>query len=124
MAHFAQIDENNVVIQVVVIDNADCEDDNGNESESVGIAFCQSLFGSDTTWVQTSYNASFRNRYASIGGTWNSSLNSFVDAKPYDSWVFNQTTTDWDPPVPDPSDADSLYYWDESTTSWVEAQNV
>jgi len=65
MAHFAQLDENNIVTQVIVVNNSELLDENGNESEAKGIAFCQSLFGGN--WKQTSYNANFRKNYAGIG---------------------------------------------------------
>ena len=67
MAHFAQLDENNIVTQVIVVGNDDCLDSDNNESEAVGIAFCKELLGADTNWVQTSYNKSIRFRYAGIG---------------------------------------------------------
>lgn len=67
MAHFAQLNENKEVINIIVVANNDCLDSNGNESESVGIAFCKSIFGDDTNWVQTSYNGNFRGRYAGLG---------------------------------------------------------
>ena len=84
MAHFAQLDENNVVLQVIVVHNNDCKDANGNESEAVGIAFCQSLFPG-TTWIQTSYNGNMRGRYAGIGYTYNSMFNVFEP--PFDPTV-------------------------------------
>jgi hypothetical protein len=78
MAHFAQIDGNNVVIQVIVISN----DVVGNlpfpESEPVGVSFCQSLFGANTNWKQTSYNSNFRKTYAGIGFTYDESIDAFV----------------------------------------------
>ena len=76
MAHFAQLDENNVVLQVIVVHNNDCLNDDGNESESVGIAFCQSLFPG-TRWRQTSYNGNMRGVYAGIGYTYNPTLDVF-----------------------------------------------
>lgn len=77
MAHFAQLDENNTVIQVIVVSNDDCLK-NGVEDEDTGIAFCQSLLGTNTRWVQTSYNANFRKNYAGIGYTYNQQLDEFV----------------------------------------------
>lgn len=77
MAHFAQLDENNVVTQVIVVSNDELMD-NGVESEAKGIAFCQSLFGADTRWVQTSYNAKFRGVYAGIGFTYDAGKDVFV----------------------------------------------
>lgn len=69
MAHFAKI-QNNIVSQVIVIDNKMLLDDNGVEQESIGIDFCKSLYGADTEWVQTSYNATVRGKYASLGDIW------------------------------------------------------
>lgn len=70
MAHFAQIDENNIVQQVIVVDNENTHNSNGVEDEAVGIAFCQSIFGVNTNWIQTSYNGNMRGKYAGIGDTW------------------------------------------------------
>ena len=90
MAHFAQLNENNVVTQIVVINNSELTstnitvDENGYinvitvESELQGINFCKSLFGNDTVWVQTSYNGSFRGQYAGIGDEYNVTTNTFV----------------------------------------------
>ena len=61
-----------------------------------------------------------RTRYAAIGGTYNASLDAFIQPKPYASWTLNTTTKDWEPPTPDPSDENSLYRWDEDSLSWVE----
>jgi hypothetical protein len=77
MAHFAQLDENNVVTQVIVVSNDELMD-NGMESEAKGIAFCQSLFGADTRWVQTSYNDKLRGVYAGIGYTYDADKDVFV----------------------------------------------
>ena len=77
MAHFAQLDNNNVVLQVIVVHNNDCLDENGNESEAVGIAFCQSLFPG-THWRQTSYNGNMRGMYAGIRYTYDPTLDVFV----------------------------------------------
>jgi len=67
MAHFAELDENNIVLQVTVVNNSDILDENGNESEEIGIQFNKNLLGQDTKWVQTSYNSNFRYKYAGIG---------------------------------------------------------
>ena len=117
MAHFAQLDENNVVLQVIVVNNSDCLDENGNESEAVGVAFCQSLLGGN--WKQTSYNGNMRKNYAGIGYQYDSTRDAFIPPKPYASWVLNETTCLWDAPTPCPTD-DKMYRWDEPTTSWVE----
>ena len=74
MAHFAQLDENNVVTQVIVVSNDDTSDSNGTETESIGVAFCQKLLGADTNWKQTSYNGNMRGNYAGIGYTYMSNV--------------------------------------------------
>ena len=117
MAHFAQLDENNLVTQVIVINNLDCQDSDGNESESVGIAFCQSLLGNDTNWKQTSYNGTIRKNYAGIGHTYDSDKDAFIPPQPYNSWLLNETTCQWEAPVSYPDDGE-VYRWNEDTTSW------
>jgi hypothetical protein len=117
MAHFAQLDENSVVLQVIVVNNSDCLDEIGNESEAIGVAFCQSLLGGN--WKQTSYNGTIRKNYAGIDYTYDSSRDAFIPPKPYDSWALNEATCLWDAPTPMPTD-DKRYTWDEATTSWVE----
>jgi hypothetical protein len=126
MAHFAKLDENNVVTQVIVVDNKDCSDANGIEKESIGIAFCERLFGGN--WKQTSYNGNMRKNYAGIGYTYNADIDAFVPPKPFASWVLNNDTAQWDAPVAMPEDAGTgeppkMYSWDESTTSWVAVES-
>ena len=99
MAHFAQLDENNVVIQVIVINDRDCCDDNGIENEDVGIAFCQQLLGEDTRWKQTSYNRNMRVHYAGIGMRYNEDLDAFVHESPFPSWVLDSATANWVSPL-------------------------
>jgi hypothetical protein len=117
MAHFAQLDENNVVLQVIVVNNSDCLDGNSNESEAVGVAFCQSLLGGN--WKQTSYNGTMRKNYAGIGYQYDATRDAFIPPKPYSSWLLNEATCLWNAPVSYPTD-DKKYQWDEPTTSWVE----
>ena len=125
MAHFAKLDENNVVTEVIVVGNKDTSDVNGVEKEYIGAAFCERLFGG--TWKQTSYNANFRKNYAGVGFTYNASIDAFVPPKPFDSWVLNNTTANWEAPVAMPADAGmgegkKMYTWDEETTSWKEVE--
>jgi hypothetical protein len=82
MANFAQLDENDFVINVIVVNNDDIIDDNGFESEEKGIDFCKSLFGQDTIWLKTSYNAAIRKNYASIGGKYDRVRDIFVSIEP------------------------------------------
>jgi hypothetical protein len=76
MAHFAEIDEKNVVRQIIVVNNNELLDDKGKESESKGVEFCIAHFGG--RWVQTSYNATFRGKFAAVGYTYDESLDEFV----------------------------------------------
>jgi len=78
MAHFAKLSNDNIVEQVIVVNNEVLKDDKGVEQESIGIEFCQSLFGADTNWVQTSYNGNFRGRYAGTGMTYDPIKDEFV----------------------------------------------
>jgi len=119
MAHFAQLDENNVVTQVIVVDNKDTSDVFGVEKEHIGAAFCEKLLGG--RWVRTSYNSNFRKRYAGIGMTHNEELDAFIGPKPFASWVLNNETADWEAPTPMP--AEGRWEWDEGTTSWKEIVN-
>lgn len=119
MAHFAELDNNDVVLRVVVVSNADTSTPDGVEVETIGVAFCQRLFGGN--WKKTSYNGNFRKRYAGIGYTYNSQLDAFVPPKPCPSWGLNETTADWEAPVPYPTDG-KVYYWDEATLSWQLAE--
>lgn len=123
MAHFAKLDDNNVVTQVIVVGNKNCKDAFGVEKESIGIAFCEKLFGG--RWVQTSYNMSFRKHYAGIGYTYNADIDAFVPPAPYPSWVLNNDLAVWEPPVPRPADEGTgdppkRYDWNEDSLSWVE----
>jgi hypothetical protein len=123
MAHFTQLDANNVVTQVIVVANSDTADANGVEKEYIGAAFCERLFGG--TWKQTSYNGSIRKNYAGVGYTYNADIDAFVPPKPYASWLLNEETAQWEAPVAMPEDAGTgeppkRYSWDEATTSWVE----
>ena len=118
MAHFAQLDENNVVTQVIVVHNNELLDDNGQESEARGIAFCKSLFGENTSWIQTSYNGNIRKNYAGIGYTYDQGRDAFIAPKPFPSWTLKEDVCQWEAPVSMPTDG-SRYIWDEETLSWV-----
>lgn len=128
MAHFAEIDENNVVVRVLVTDN---DDPNGDE----GYQWLLDNLGG--TWVQTSYtsrggnrinpdtgeivsyNDHFRFNYAGIGFTYDAELDAFIPPKPFDSWTIDETTALWVAPVAYPSDG-KLYAWDENAQTWNE----
>jgi len=142
MAHFAQLDGNNLVTQVIVVSNDDTSDSGGVETESIGVAFCQKLLGASTNWKQTSYNSTIRGNYAGIGYTYMSnvatlgvgSTDVFISQQPYASWTVGVGTATWYPPA-NPGDAPALtdaekaankyYVWNESNyaadpaTAWV-----
>lgn len=118
MAHFAQLDDSNQVTQVIVVNNSDTLDPNGQESEAVGITFCQSLFGADTRWLQTSYNSNIRKSYAGIGYNYDAGRDAFIPPQPYPIWVLNEATCQWEAPLPIPDDR-QLYQWDEDAGNWV-----
>ena len=104
MSHFAKIDSNNIVTQVIV-----AEQDFIN-SGAVGDSFL---------WVQTSYNDNFRKNYAGIGSTYDKTRDAFIPPKPYASWILEEDTCQWKPPSAMPDDG-KRYEWDEDTTSWKE----
>lgn len=114
MAHFAEIDETNTVVQVIVVHNNELLE-NGIESEAKGILFCQSLFGGN--WVQTSFNANFRKNYAGVGFTYDADRDAFIPPKTSDFGILNEDTCQWQAPVPYPKDG-SNYSWNRETLSW------
>lgn len=142
MAHFAELDENNVVKRVIVVDDSDCLDENGDESEAVGIQFCQRIGKLGGNWKQTSVNTEdgihilggvpFRRDYAGIGAVYSESLDVFSIPRPmfigedYVEVPFNSWSLDsnfyWQPPTSKP-DNGKEYWWDETVLAWVEIPN-
>jgi hypothetical protein len=93
MAHFAELDENNVVLQVIVVHNNELLID-GIEQETKGIEFCQSLFGG--TWIQTSYSGNIRKNFAGIGYTYDAQRNAFIAPQPEgEGWLLDEATCIW-----------------------------
>lgn len=123
MAHFAELNESNVVTRVIVVANKDTSDASGVEKEYIGAAFCERLFGG--TWKQTSYNANFRKNYAGIGYSFWANIDAFVPPKPFESWVIDEETALWVAPTPMPENPDegNVYVWSEETTSWVQEES-
>jgi len=142
MAHFAKLNSSNVVESVIVVSNDDIKDSNGDEIESIGVAFCQKLLGADTNWKQTSYNNNMRGNYAGIGMTYLAnqatlgvgSTDIFISQQPYASWSIGVGTATWYPPsnpgaapalTSDEQAANKYYVWNESNydadpaTAWV-----
>ena len=128
MAHFAQLDDKNIVTRVIVVNNDDITDSNGNEIESIGVAFCQKLLGADTNWKKTSYNHNIRGNYAGVGHTYMTnvatlgvaSTDIFISSQPYPSWSIGVGTARWYAPIDGPPTltdseeaAGKFYIWDE-----------
>ncbi len=113
MAHWAELDENNIVVRVTVGDNNDPAGDEGYQW------LIDNLGG---TWVKTSYNNNIRGIFASIGFTYNPEEDIFITLQPYPSWT--RSGSFWNPPTPMPSDASSLnpYEWDEANLSWIKIE--
>jgi len=119
MAHFAKLNENNVVVEVNVVHNNELFDENGHESEAKGISFLTAWSGGYANWKQTSYNGTIRKNYAGIGYTYDLGRDAFIPPKPYPSWSLNETTCCWDAPTAMPID-DKRYSWNEEQLAWVE----
>jgi|TARA_B110000263_G_C15127786_1_gene427393 hypothetical protein len=120
MAHFAKIDSQDKVIDIYVVNNDVITDGDGNEQEQLGINFLTNLLGPESGWFkQTSYNATFRKNYATIGSNYDRERNAFISDQPYASWTLNESTCRWEAPTARPTDG-KVYTWNEATTSWVE----
>jgi hypothetical protein len=122
MAHFAELDENNIVKRVVVISNSNVLDNN-IETEHFGIEYCQMLFGPNTIWKQSSYNGNIRKRHAGIGMIYNEELDAYISPQPYSSWTLNRDTTEWEPPIPYPESNTETYTWNEDNQSWDQLED-
>jgi hypothetical protein len=104
MSHFAKINENNIVTEII-----------RSEQDFIN----SGLVGDSFLWVQTSYSKSFRKNYAGIGMTYDKDRDAFIPSQPYPSWILNEDTCLWDSSIPHPDD-DKHYEWNETTTSWDE----
>lgn len=133
MAHFAQLDDDNIVINVVVVNNGDTSDIFGLETEAIGVGYLKSIYGGNTKWKQTSLHDNFRKSFASIGCSYYEDLDAFIGSRPYASWELDTSTLDWTSPLgvapgltTAQVSAGTTYYWDESayqadnTTGWIE----
>lgn len=118
MAHFAKLNDENIVIAVHVVNNQVILKADGTESELKGKQFLNSLHGT-AKWVQTSYNGTFRKNYAGLGFTYDSERDAFIAQKPFNSWILNEDTCRWESPIPYPSDG-KLYTWNEESLNWEE----
>jgi len=124
MAHFAKIDENNIVTRVVVVCNTDTSDNQGNEVEEIGQQFLKNLYGQETNWIKASYNSTIRKNYPGNGYKYDEALDAFIPPKPYDSWILDEITYQYVAPVPFPegvtAESGITYRWDEESLSWQE----
>lgn len=100
MAHFAQLDSNNIVIKIIVVSNNELLDENNQESEAKGISFCKSLYGSETNWKQTSFNNKFRKKFAALDDFYDSTRDAFYAPKTLPDQIFNEETCRWELPIP------------------------
>lgn len=116
MAHFAQLDDNNKVLQVIVVANDVLLDNEGKEQEQIGVEFCKNLLGGK--WIQTSYNNTFRKKYACIDDIYDVEKDGFKSPQPFPSWKFNETKWVWEAPVPMPDDV-YFYVWNEKEQKWI-----
>ena len=116
MAHFAKIGLNNKVISVHSVHDNELKDSNGVEQENIGIDFLTKLTGW-AIWKQTSYNGNFRKNHAGIGYTYDEDRDAFIPKKPYNSWILNETTCQWEAPVAYPTDG-QRYNWNEINQNW------
>ena len=132
MAHFAKLDENNIVLAIEVVNDSDCLDENGDESEAVGIAHQKTVHGWEL-WKQCSYNTRegqhilggtpFRKNYPGIGDTYDSTRDAFIQARPsgMNSWILNETKCIYEPPVSRPpytTEDEWQLTWSESNQRW------
>lgn len=121
MAHFAEIDNSNIVTRVLVV---------GDDQEDRGQEFLADDLGLGGTWKKTSYNTQggvhtlggtpFRKNYAGIGYAFDATLDAFIPPKPFASWTLNETTCNWNAPVAMPVEEGKFYIWNEETLSWDE----
>lgn len=126
MAHFAKINSDSIVEDIIVVDNDIITVDDA-ENENLGIEFCQTIHGEDTNWVQCSYNSNFRHTYPRKGSEWKPDVDKFILPQPFLSWTLN-SEYNWEAPITNPSTEDVKYVWVEdlynsdNTLGWVEYQ--
>lgn len=126
MAHFAELDENNVVLRVIVIANEDITNqETGKEEEELGVSLCKRLYGEHTRWKQTSYNRNFRINYAGIGHTYDKELDAFIPKPRFKNRILNKETCQWEFPIPEPKLTEEQikshcwYSWDDDNCRWL-----
>jgi len=129
MASFAQLDDNNNVINVIAVNNYDTSDENLVEKEEIGVANLKKMFGENTNWKQCSYNSKIRKNYPSIGWIYREDLDIFIPPRPFTSWTFNIEAQEWVAPIPSPPrptfddnnpplEMPKVHMWDEENRRW------
>jgi len=121
MAYFAKLGTGNIVEQVISINNAVITDANGVEQEKLGNDFINKLYNTRDVWKQTSYNNNIRKNFAGIGYQYDQTRDAFIAPKPFNSWILNEDTCNWESPVAMPTTEleDNQYYsWNESIKNW------
>jgi len=111
MAHFAKLGVGNIVEQVIVVSNDIAI------TEQAGVDFINKLYNTRDAWKQTSYNSNFRKNFAGINYQYDQQRDAFIPPKPYVSWILNEDTCNWEPPVACPTDG-KQYIWNETTKKW------
>ena len=124
MAHFAQLDENNTVTQVVVVCDVDTCNEEGFEVEEIGQQFLKNMYGQETTWLKTSYNGTIRKNYAGIGYKYEEKLDAFILPKPFESWILDENSCQYFAPIPFPEGEQKPYSWDEENKKWKESDLI
>lgn len=127
MAHFAELNEDSEVINVVVIDDQvlispDATEKGATEEEQRGIDYLEKIFNHNR-WVQTSYNDNMRNKFAQIGGTYDKEHDAFYEMQPWPSWAINHESGEWEAPVPVPSSV-GIWTWNEDEKVWVKERMI
>jgi len=135
MAYFAKLGTGNIVEQVISINNAVITDANGVEQEQLGVDFINKLYNTRDVWKQTSYNNNIRKNYAGIGYTYDQTRDAFIPPKPFNSWILNEDTCNWEAPVVYPETytlnlldeqgklTKDIYYWNENRRKWDLIEN-
>jgi hypothetical protein len=111
MAHFAKLGVGNIILKVEVVSNDIAL------TEQAGVDFLNNLYNKRDVWKQTSYNGNIRKNFAGIGYTYDQTRDAFIATKPFNSWILNETTCQWEAPVAYPDDGEE-YNWNETTTTW------
>jgi hypothetical protein len=121
MAYFAKLGTGNIIENVISINNSVITDANGIEQEQLGVDFINKLYNTRDVWKQTSYNNNIRKNYAGIGYTYDQQRDAFIAPKPFNSWVLNEQTCQWQSPVAMPTaelEENQYYSWNESIVNW------